>query len=256
MQRLQADGRGDTGAIITQRAPDDLVERFGADGPPGVVLVHGGYWRPRVDRGYLRPMASRLADELAPSNRSVWLIEYPRRPGDPDAAVQALQRVRAQSGDAVWVGHSAGGHLALLTAGAAGCVSLGGLTDLERAADARLSNDAAAEFTGQTWDPRWVPGSESVPDNAFRQLNPTRHGFGEHTLLLHGDADQAVPVEFSRDAAAWSGTPVRYRELTGAHHFDPVDPRSPYFPEVAEAIVALSRSTAAANSDTTRSGGQ
>lgn len=229
LERL-ASNRIPAGVIVSgDAAHDDVIERFGPDAPPAVVLVHGGYWRPDIDRGYLRPLAQALAQQGIP----VWLVEYPRHPGRPDDTVDVLRRVREQSGNAVWIGHSAGGQLALLIAGDAPTISLAGVTDLERAAERDLGDGAAAAFVGRPLD--------DASRAEYQKLNPVQQGFPPQTLLIHGDADGLVPVDFSRDAADWIGRHVDYVPLHGAHHMDVVDPQSPYFPTVSASIQAMLR---------------
>ena len=52
---------------------------------------------------------------------------------------------------------------------------------------------------------------------------------------MHGDRDEAVPVESSRGLRArfdW----LDYRELAGVDHFDVIDPLSPAWADVLDAV--------------------
>jgi len=58
--------------------PDHVMDAYGEHRPSDypVALLHGGYWRPEIDRTYLRPLAARLAHHV-----TVYNIEYRRVPG-------------------------------------------------------------------------------------------------------------------------------------------------------------------------------
>lgn len=71
--------------------------------------MHGGYFRPAIDRTHTRPMARALAQE----GWLVVLAEYRRVPGDPNASTDDLTaldtHLRETGHDvAARVGHSAG----------------------------------------------------------------------------------------------------------------------------------------------------
>ena len=91
---------------------DQLIEVFKPEGPSKsrVLLVHGGYWRPEYDRVHLRPYAVKLAQE----GYETFLLEYRRTPGSPNAYLEDLTAALDVVGECALVGHSAGGHLALL----------------------------------------------------------------------------------------------------------------------------------------------
>jgi acetyl esterase/lipase len=135
------------------------------------------------------------------------------------------------------IGHSAGGHLALwaaarrrLPAGApgaepavrlAGAVSQAGVADLREAARLGLSRGAARSLLGGP--PGKLPRRYDVASPI--ELLP----LGVPQLLVHGDADDAVPVEISRayaERAALAGDPCELVELAGCGHFEHLDPAS------------------------------
>jgi pimeloyl-ACP methyl ester carboxylesterase len=58
-------------------------------------------------------------------------------------------------------------------------------------------------------------------------------------LLVHGEADQLVPVEESRSIAARAGPSCRLEVIPGMGHFNWVMPSSPRFRRVADLVVAF-----------------
>ena len=77
-----------------------------------LVLIHGGYWRPEYDRVHLRPFAAALSE----LGYQVISLEYRRIPGNPDAMVSDIDLAikNLPTDDFILIGHSAGGHLALV----------------------------------------------------------------------------------------------------------------------------------------------
>lgn len=202
---------------------------------PVAVMLHGGWWRDLHSLHLMDPLTA----DLAGRGWAVWNVEYRRTGGDGggwpqtrDDVARALELLtetaaRDRAGAALdvagsaAVGHSAGGHLALLAAPGSPVVRVVGLapvTDLERSARAGLGEGAVAPFLGESPDP-----------GAYRDSGPLfRVPIGVPQLIVHGDADQRVPVEHSRDyvaAARAAGDAVDYREVSGADHFAVIDPQ-------------------------------
>ncbi|WP_409462934.1 alpha/beta hydrolase family protein [Amycolatopsis sp. GA6-003] len=198
--------------------PSQFVELHGTPGGRGTaILLHGGWWRARHDLHQLDPMAA----DLVAAGWYVANIEYRRIDGDTGGWPQTLDDVRAaiaavERPDAlptVAIGHSAGGHLALLAGGwLSGVVALAPITDVPRARAEDLGEGAAGLFlTGD--DPAASP---------VRQLP-----IGCPHLVVQGAADVRVPVAHSRDyaaAAKAAGDDVDYVELPGVDHFRLIDP--------------------------------
>jgi acetyl esterase/lipase len=210
------------------------------------VLVHGGYWRARYD---LR-LEDDLVDDLPGRGWAVWNLEYRRlgwlsRGGwpatfeDVAAGIDLLGtlEVRLDLARVVVIGHSAGGQLALwaaarrgLPAGApgaepavrpAGAVAQAGVVDLREAARLGLSTGAAVNLLGGP------PGR--VPRRYDLASPIERLPMGVPQLLVHGDADDSVPIELSRRYAARAaegGDPCELVELPGCGHFEHLDPGS------------------------------
>jgi acetyl esterase/lipase len=216
------------------------------DGPhPVAVVLHGGFWR----AAYTKATTEAIAIALTRAGWATWNIEY-RRVGagggfpetldDVTAACGALRDVPVTLGldSCLAIGHSAGGQLALWLAGeqlVRTAVALAGVCDLAAGEAAGLGGGAVVEFLGGA--PEHIPG-------AYARADPSRRlptGCGQ--LLVHGDLDDRVPLEQStayRDAARAAGDACELLVLAGADHFDVIDPRSPAWPRILEALTALS----------------
>jgi acetyl esterase/lipase len=204
--------------------------------PAVVVLVHGGFWRNRYDLTLMEPLAADLVDR----GYAAWNIEY-RRIGDdgggwPGTLTDVARAVDELAGHrsevdlarAGFVGHSAGGHLALWAAGrpaipddAPGAdpavvpvvaVGQGAVVDLPGAADAPLGSGAVMEFLDGT--PADVP-------QRYEAARP-RLDAGPAMVSVVGTADEIVPPSYSSDP----GHPgsIELIEVEGADHFDLIDP--------------------------------
>lgn len=201
--------------------PDQVLEACGPEAGRTLVVVHGGYFRPAVDRTHARPQARALAD----AGWRVVLAEYRRVPGDPFATTADLAALDAHLRDhrhdvAAWVGHSAGGALALWRAltpelPPVRALALAPVADLDAAVEQRLGGDAVADWVGE------VPGALGLLDpTRLLAAHPDRAG---SLHLVHGDGDATVPV------AQTEGFAAPRTVLPGADHFDLVDPASPYW---------------------------
>lgn len=217
--------------------PDEVADVYlppsGGPEAAAVLLVHGGYWRPEYDRAHLRPMAA----ALAAAGHAAVLIEYPRRPGRPDDAVDAVRAALAAAAGivdvpVVVIGHSAGGHLALLATGpdgtnARGVLALAPVADLAMADRLGLDDGAVRAFLGRPavdcpdLDPAALP-RPSMP-----------------VVVIHGADDSLVPLALSESYCS-TGT-ARLVVLAGIGHFEPIDPVSAAWPVVIAELSALAR---------------
>jgi acetyl esterase/lipase len=207
---------------------------------PLVVYVHGGFWRTEYDRTHARPLANGLVE----AGFVVASLEYRRGPGawpetatDLDAALTALpgllDGLGVRTTTTTFVGHSAGGHLVLWLANERHhvdrVVALAPVGNLRKAVEHGMGSGAAVDFLGGT--PEQIPDVYDAADPAtrMRERPPTE------VVVVHGDRDQAVPVESSRGLRGrfdW----LDYRELAGADHFDVIDPLSRAWPDVLGSI--------------------
>jgi acetyl esterase/lipase len=207
------------------------AERLGPEEAPLLVaVIHGGFWRSRVDASSIAPLAAALAAR----GHRVWNLEYPRV-GEPEggwpgtaaavgAALDALLETAAGRPVAV-LGHSSGGHLALWAARdrpLAGVVALAPVCDLPAAHREGLGEGAVEEFVGAP--------PEAAPQ-AYLEASPgTRLPLGVPALLVHGDADTRVPIGQSRnyaEAARGAGDEVELIELPGVDHMAVIEPDGP-----------------------------
>lgn len=215
--------------------PDRVADLYlpGPDVPAGapVLLVHGGYWRPEYDRTHLRPMAVALAEEGHPTV----LLEYPRLPGKPDATVEAVRAALAAVTEVVdaapvLVGHSAGGHLALLAAqpwgtAARGVLALAPLADLAMADRLGLDGGAVREFLGR-------PAVDCPDLDPVALASPAAPA-----TVIHGAEDTLVPLAISESYCSRHRT--RLVVLDGTGHFELIDPASRAWPTVIAELSAL-----------------
>ena len=193
------------------------------------AVVHGGFWRSSFTRANTRA----LAVDLALRGWTSWNVEY-RRIGNGGGVPETLEDVAAavaRSGATVVLGHSAGGHLALWAGGdtRVPAVSLAGVCDLTAAARDGIGAGAAVELAGGTPEER--PEAYALADPMQRLPVETAQ------LVVHGDADDRVPVEYSRRYAAAAGCELL--ELAGVGHFEVIDPRTDAWADVAGRLGAL-----------------
>jgi len=203
-----------------------------------VCLLHGGYWRARYGRDQLDPVARRLASQ----GFRVWNASY-RRIGETgggwpgtfedigqglDCFATALGVTGTKRLPVFAIGHSAGGHLALWSphSGSSrtrivGIAGLAAVSDLLLAFGLNLSNGAARELLGTT--PQQDP-------ERYRNASPLeRLPLRIPQLLIHGTADDAVPVIMSRqyaERARERGDTVELIELQAMGHMEFLDPQS------------------------------
>ena len=218
---------------------------------PLIVLIHGGFWRPAYDRTHLGPMGHALTAAgymvAVPEYRRAGMAEEGWTGTFDDIALAADQvsgiagAHGADTSTVTWAGHSAGGHLALWAAARPGLprsgagsrwraafpgthvVCLAGCSSLRLCAEWDLGGGAVRSLMGG--GPDEVPERYAVADPAA--LPPP----AVPVTLLHGTADEQVPAEMSRAFPA--GTLV---EITGAGHFDLIDPQSRAWPRVMSAL--------------------
>lgn len=200
---------------------------------PLAILLHGGCWLNRFDRHYF----ASLADALRQRGWVVANVEYRRLgdagggwPGSFDDVQAATAAVLARSGEwgvdprrVVAVGHSAGGHLALLLAGrearVRGVVGLAAITDLTAY---RQEKSSCAE------------GARAlVTEEQLAEADPQRLPVPARTRisLWSGAADPIVPASYG-DRYAVRDPKIRHRVWPGAGHFDLVSPESVLWPEL------------------------
>src|SRR5207253_517472 len=100
------------------------------------------------------------------------------------------------------------------------------VANLLRCWELHLSNDAAAELIGGT--------PEQFPER-YRAADPVLRPAAVPRVLIHGTADDIVPVEMTR------GFPsaARILELPGIDHFALIDPSSAIWPAVIREVTTL-----------------
>jgi len=200
-----------------------------------VVLVHGGCWLNAFGVDHTQAMATALSQAGHP----VWSLEY-RRSGDPGGGwpgslndiKSALQQLHLLQEHGITtekvtiMGHSAGGHLALLAASELPdinwqqIIGLAAITDVSRYA---LGNNSCQQATTQ-----FMAGLPHERPNAYQQANLIYRSLPQQVVLLQGDADRIVPELQSRLHA------VHAEVLPGAGHFDWIHPGSPAFTRLLE----------------------
>jgi acetyl esterase/lipase len=217
---------------------------------PTVVLVHGGYWRPVYDLH----LEDAVAADLAARGYLVWNIDYaaadapwPATLSDAAAAYDFAARSRYVDPTRVAVvGHSAGGHLALwlasrgrLPTGAPGhgeylvpalVVAQAPVAALALGSVLGLGSGAVDAFVGGS--PTSVPERYAVADPVA--LAPS----GVRTVLVHGAADDTVPLSQSHAYLAAAGPGCTLETVAGGH-YDHLDPTSPACEVLRTALATL-----------------
>lgn len=234
----------------------DLASQFGElwlpatpESRPVVVLVHGGFWQDQFGLRLMDPLAA----DLAGRGYAVWNIEYRRVGGDGggwpttfDDVAAAIDHLHQLDESypldlerVVFVGHSAGGHLALWAAGRealgdgepwsdpaivpALTVGQAPLVDLTTASAERAGGGAVDAFLGGSAD--------EVPER-YAAATPDRSASGELLIVLGAD-DRIVAPQWAGGAPEFESAQV---ELVDTDHFDVIDPTHPSWALVVDAI--------------------
>jgi acetyl esterase/lipase len=220
---------------------------------PVAVVIHGGCWLAEYGLGYM----GQLSADLAAAGVATWNLEY-RRVGDkggtwPNTFADVAMgvdyvRTLAQTypldvQHVVALGHSAGGHLALLVGarqrGAAtpplplrGVVALAGITDLRRtgtACDAEVA--------------KLMRSSAEENANLYDLASPlTRLPLHVRQVIVQGDSDRIIPTAMATEyaeKAKQKGDDVRLLLIEKAGHFELVDPQTAAWAQVKEVVLGL-----------------
>jgi acetyl esterase/lipase len=186
----------------------------------------------------------RIAEDLVTRGYAVWNMSY-RRLGEPFggwpaglddaiAGIEALQKVQREGADldlsrVVLVGHSAGGHLALMAAPRLNrawrlskVLAVAGLAPVTDLTAADGNHDDAEAVKG-------LLGSAATRDEQVEASPIDQLPLGVAQLILHGDRDEAVPLAMSQSyvaRASDAGDQITLSVVYGGEHMDFLDPAS------------------------------
>ena len=200
-----------------------------------VIFIHGGCWMNEYGINHTQAFSTALASE----GYAVWSLEY-RRTGDPGGGwpgtfkdvisginkLTDLESFGLDMGSIALIGHSAGGHLAVLAGSRSELLDvkpslvlgLAAITDVITYAEGQGScPEAAATFMGGY--------PEELPE-AFEEVQSVNFGVNSHTVLLYGVIDEIVP---SSQAILPGASALRHES---AGHFDWIHPGTDAFKEI------------------------
>lgn len=201
------------------------------DTKKSVVFIHGGCWLSAYDIDHSRAVTGAIRDQ----GFQVFSIEY-RRAGDPQGgwpnslvdinnAIQYLsEQGYLQPNNTVIMGHSAGGHLAILSAIAQpelfnGVIGLAAITDIKKYA---LGNNGCQKATIS-----FMQGTAEEKPQAYQDANPVEQEISSNTWLMYADRDTIVPDSHAAAVAA-----SRRVLIKDGGHFDFVHPNTVAFQQM------------------------
>jgi acetyl esterase/lipase len=212
--------------IVYGPEPLQFADVRNAGGDALAIVLHGGSWKANYNLIHLAHLCILLGEKGVPTLN----VEY-RRVGDPgggwpgslEDVLRAVEWAQTVARRLVLVGHSAGGHLALLAAKRTGVpvVALAAVCD-----PPTWKNDAVGAFFA-----RKPPAPEASP--------LAQAPLGVRTIVIHGTADDVVPFEQSERYARAAGDEASLRRLDRAGHFEPIDPHSPEVGVTLDAVAEL-----------------
>lgn len=205
-----------------------------------LIFIHGGCWLNEYDMTHTYAFATALAD----AGYTVWSLEY-RRTGDsgggwPGTFADIQSGINFLSEDDMDVatdsvgllGHSAGGHLALLAGSRLEQLTVDVDLVVGLAAISDVTRYAAGSNSCEIATLAFMAGTPEQKPAAYADANPVTHGVHPNSVMLWGDADAIVaPDQAELDGASAILSP-------GAGHFDWVHPGTPAFSRLLELLDA------------------
>ncbi len=227
---------------------------------PVAIVIHGGCWMSQFGLSYMGHVSAALTE----AGFATWNIEYRRVgnagggwPGTFEDAARATDYLREIAdkhsldlNQVIAVGHSAGGHLALLLGARPqikkdnplysvnplklkGVVSLAGITDLRRTGTA--CDKEVIQFAG---------GEAKDKAAIYDQASPIALvPLGVKQKIVQGEADTIIPPAMAMDyletAKRKKDGDVELISVKDADHFHIVDPKSAAWPSVQQAATSL-----------------
>ncbi len=232
---------------------------------PVVVVIHGGCWIQYATTQY----TSHLASALTKEGWATWNLECRRAHEDGggwpgtfldtahgvDALRDAAGKYSLDLGRVVVLGHSAGGQLALWSAGRRrvpreseihtdnplplrGAVSLAGVADMRAYADRGPRDCVAGELRVMGGTPAQQPARYAVASPA--ELLP----LGTPQVLVWGERDSIVPERLFEDyekRAKQAGDPLEIVRVKDAGHHELCSAEAPGWKPIVEAVRRLMR---------------
>jgi acetyl esterase/lipase len=214
-------------AIVEGPGPAPNFVEGPGPAPKVVVLIHGGFWRARYGKELMTP----LAEDLAERGMAAWNVEFRRLdkdggwPATAEDVAASIDFLRDELGHEpiAAVGHSAGGHLALLMADRVPrIVGQAAVSDLVEGSRLGLGGGVVDDFAG----------------GALREASPIeRAPLGVPVLLVHGTEDEDdTATLYERFAACGGDVTLSLRE--GERHMEHIDPTSGAWQEVVAWLTA------------------
>ncbi|QOQ38270.1 alpha/beta hydrolase family protein [Trueperella pecoris] len=207
--------------------PHQIIEWYGDPAAKPICFVHGGCFHDANALPATRPAARALAE----AGYYVGLVDYRIADARPELTSSDAMKLAVHPvlGEAIWVGHDAGGAFAMNVVMAPetpvrAAVLLAPILDLAR--DVREDPEG---HNGPT--ARWIGGSpEECPERYamydpmfnYYHVGPARFRARDLSIdIIHGADDQMIGVERSRDVRA---EPFNLAIVEGADHIDLICP--------------------------------
>jgi acetyl esterase/lipase len=214
--------------------PDEVVEFYGNDQNPVVVfLIHGGFWRPTIDRSHLQLLSAALAEE----GHYIGLIEYRRVQGQPTQyltdILSAILKIKDKK--IILFGHSAGGQLAILAAreikNCIGVVAASPVADLVAGELENLGDGAINLYLGG-----------KAKD--FQELDPMRVSPPKCRVEIIHTENDFIPKHVAQnyyDLHKSNHENIGFTLIDNADHYTLIDPRGSGFEKLIKVLADMQK---------------